>query len=108
MSKVYSTRFIGSGAVDSVSETVPSGVLWVVRDAILFFDGANSNDGYSLSAYFVGGGAGVIQSGQSTAGEILLVHWEGRQVLNAGDELEFSASTLNWYVMVSGYVLTLP
>jgi hypothetical protein len=105
---VYSARLLAGGATDSLDATVPGGVLWVVRDAVIFFDGADSNDGYSLSGYLVDGAAIVIQTGQSTAGQILLEHWTGRQVLNPGDRLSFGASTMNWYVTVSGYVLTLP
>lgn len=99
---------MGGGAVDLLTATVPSGVVWVVRDSLLYFDGASTSDAYALEVNIAGGGLCVIQRGIATASVQAIYPWQGRQVLNAGDELVFGASTLNWYVMVSGYELTLP
>lgn len=108
MSRLYSKRLLVGGALDSASATVPAGVVWVVRDSLLYFDGASTSDGYALEVNIAGGGLGVIQRGIATATQQEIFAWQGRQVLNAGDELVFGASTLNWYIMVSGYELTLP
>lgn len=108
MSKVYSSRLLGGGATASLSATVPADVLWVVRDAVLYFDGASSSDAYNLAVLALAGWSAVIDAGQVAGGTQETIHWEGRQVLVTGDELHFSASSSNWYVLVSGYVLTLP
>jgi hypothetical protein len=108
MSRLYSARLLGGGATDSLSAVVPAGYRWVVRDAVLFFDGAGTNDDATLYVLIAGGGTGQLLYVQATASQVSLTHWEGRQVLNAGDTLGFGASTLNWYVLVSGYQLTTP
>lgn len=108
MAKLYSARLLGGGATASLDEVVPAGVVWVVRDAVLYFDGASSSDAYNLAVLAAAGFTAVIDAGQVAGGSQETIHWEGRQVLVEGDHLHFSASTVNWYVLVSGYVLTLP
>lgn len=74
----------------------------------MYFDGASSSDDWNLAIFAVGGTTAVIDAGQVSGGTQSTIHWEGRQVLEAGDSLHFSASSANWFVTVSGYVLTLP
>jgi len=108
MARLYSKRLLAGGATDSLSATVPPDVVWVVRDSILYFDGVSSSDAYALLGELVGGATVVIQRGQVAGGSEETIEWQGRQVLESGDQLVFGASTANWYVIVSGYELTLP
>ena len=105
MAKLYSKRLLASaGATDALSATVPAGVIWIVRDAILTFDGAVTSDAYQLGIV----GVAPILYGQVAGGSVARIVYQGRQVLDAGEQLFFGASTLNWYVLVSGYELTTP
>lgn len=108
MAKVYSERLLVGGATSSLSATVPADVLWVVRDARIYFDGANSTDVFNLAVLTPASGTAILMYGQVAGASPELFEFEGRQVLHAGDRLVFSGSTANWYVTVSGYVLTLP
>lgn len=108
-SPVYSHRLL-AGATTSTSyeAVVPSGVLWVVRDVVAWWDGTSdpSVELYSLS---YGPENVVLMWGNVESGVArVLEHWEGRQVLNAGDTLQFATTTATWSVAVTGYVLTLP
>jgi len=104
MARVYSVRLLGGGATDGLGATCPENVRWVVRDAQLYYDGASGADQYNLSVV----GIGPIMYGTATADKAEIFEWQGRQVVNPGEELYFSSSTANWYVLVSGYALTLP
>lgn len=108
MAKVYSDRLLIGGATASESATVPGDVLWVVRDARFFFDGASSSDIFNLAVITPSSGTAILAYGQAAGGTAEIFEWQGRQVMKAGDRLVFSGSTVNWYVTVSGYVLTLP
>lgn len=105
MATVYSVRIMGGGAVDVLGATCPAGIRWIVRDVLLFFDGAESADAFNLS---VGPGTGVIMYGVATPGHAQVFEWQGRTVIEPGEELVFGAGSANWYVLVSGYALTLP
>jgi hypothetical protein len=105
MARLYSTRLMASeGAADALFEEVPAGFIWVVRDIVLTFDGADSADGYQVGVQ----GKAPILLGQVAGGNVEQFHWTGRQVMEAGETLAFTASTLNWYILVSGYQLSTP
>lgn len=108
MAKVYTSRLLSGALVSTVTATVPDGVLWVVRDMRLFWDGESDP---TVEFYSVTVAAqpliftyGVVGS----SGPHMVVQEELRQVVLAGETLEFGATTEHWYVAITGYVLTLP
>lgn len=107
MSQVYSTRFIASPAPDFPPPPyeVPGGFIAVIRSIEIF--AAPSQDGYNALVQLVEP-AVVLFSWDPTVGGSTF-HWDGRQVLEAGEELTIN-STLSApsSMIVSGYLLTLP
>ena len=109
MARVYTERLLaGSGTATTYSATCPDGFLWVVRDAVLGWDG--SSDGgtefYNLS---ITDPALLIDFGGPVGGTGRVVdHWQGRQVVQEGETLEFASTTATWFVVVTGYALSLP
>lgn len=103
MARVYSQRLLHGGATASVSAIVPAGYLWVVRDVAIFTGGEEIDDEFNLAV-----AGAVIYYGGYSPSTWAYYHWEGRQVCNEGDELEFTATGEVWYVLVSGYALSLP
>jgi hypothetical protein len=101
---VYSQRLLHGAFTASVSATVPAGFCWVVRDADVYWIGAAAAD----VAQLVVNGIAAIALFNGPANQPQVFPWRGRQVLNPGDQLLFTAGTVNWQVLVSGYALTLP
>lgn len=94
------------GPGNVVSDTVPSGFVWVVRDVTVTTPGIPfSNDGgwelYSSSGPIFGATSGETCGGRT-------FYWEGRQVVDTGDHLTFHGVAAGYGMAVSGYVLTLP
>lgn len=104
MAGVYSTRFVELPleAPSSTSYTVPDGFVAVVRD---------------INCRFVGGSGGpmvvqvadpnfviaVLDGGDPVTG---MAQWRGREVLNAGEELQLlNLGTVEGSCSVSGYLL---
>lgn len=106
MARLYSKRLLSSDfATGPINAVVPAGYIWVVRDIDLMWFGPPENDQASVSWEGVGqifqcvGEASVEQHFQ----------WQGRQVGNAGDTLQFLAEQYgNWTALVSGYELSTP
>jgi len=100
---IYSKRFIGvAGATSSVSATVPTGVVWIVRDvdlvavsALPVHAGFRGNDGQFI--YYI-----QIESGSTE----LWSGWRGRQVLIAGETLTLQVFAGSVDATISGYELT--
>jgi hypothetical protein len=103
MAKVYSERLLHGGATASLSAIVPADTLWIVRDAAIFTGGETGSDEFNLAV----AGAVIYYAGY-TPPTFAYYHWEGRQVCYAGEELLFTATNDAWYVLVSGYALSLP
>lgn len=110
MARVYSQVLLhhvpGDGATQTV--TVPETVLWVIRDIVVVWDGESDagTEFYNLS---VVSDTGLILYGQpGSSGAHLVEHWQGRQVVDAGDGIEWAGTTDTWYSRVCGYALDLP
>jgi hypothetical protein len=103
---VYSVR-LGYATVTpsgAILFTVPSGRTVVVRDI------EASNSGSATSSLNVA----LVVSGSGNVGNVLVLQnvaagahtqWEGRLVLNAGDELAAGATAGSFFLVVSGYSL---
>jgi hypothetical protein len=103
---IYSTRL----ALASLSTgltllyTVPSNVTVVVRD-VETCNLSGSEDHLILVLRSSGGGQNILVSLGPIANGYT-AQWQGRVVMNAGDELLAEAGIANWNVTVSGYVFT--
>lgn len=109
MSAVYSIRMF-SGSVSSggtvTLATVPPGYVWVVRDVSV--TAPTSTDAGSVAIYVSGGTpSATIQRWASVAG-LSTVQWQGRQVLEAGDDLRMLVGAGSVQALVSGYQLSAP
>lgn len=101
---VYSHRFANVAATGDgnfhVLYTVPVGLVAVVRDLDLFSQTAALAFGLRLAS-------NVIVSFVNPTASGTAYQWTGRQVLNAGETLEYFASTgLGFTACISGYLLT--
>lgn len=103
---VYSTQFLADYPWGSdVSFTVPAGYIAIVRSIDLFQGGGSG--GHELQVYLGYSSAVVFNVPSSAAGASY--HWEGRQVLEQGDELiATNPSAGPASVLASGYLLTTP
>ena len=104
MAALYSTRFYEAPALNGVATigTVPVGSIWIVRDISFFM----YSIGGPYGTYISDSGGGVVFYELMSSGSPY-AHWEGRQVLLAGDTL-YATTNAPTAVMVSGYVLTAP
>lgn len=103
---VYSTRFLAFSTTSTEEETytVPSGFVAVLRDVDVYHQGGAA-DGWSVQlvdplCYLMTGG---------DTGSAGLAQWSGRQIFNAGEQLQgtlYSAGDLA-SMMASGYLLAL-
>lgn len=103
MGLVYSRRLgeaTQTGAGTASVYTVPAGVTAVVRDIAVLCESAGS-----FVALLSRIGGVPIWFGSSAAANTYL-HEEGRKVLYAGDQLEFTVNGGTWTVNISGYELT--
>jgi hypothetical protein len=106
---VYSVRFLSRrNLTGGATYLVPAGMVAVVRD-IDAFDGSLTGD----NVLQVSGASGStfafwrspVAIGAANAGNAYA--WRGRQILNAGEELQLNADS-GLDVAVSGYLLTIP
>jgi hypothetical protein len=105
----YSTRFIAVRQSISSGDglyTVPSGYVAVVRDVVLW-NNDSGEQSMSIGAT-VPGPLNVLISQWFNVGSNATVEWQGRQVLNAGDELWAYSAGVDASVMASGYLLSSP
>jgi len=104
MATVYSKRFIAaSGITAEVSETVPAGVIWILRDVDIY-----CNAPLGGSRFFLEGSIHqTLWSAVTNPNSINAVGWRGRQVLVSGESFYVRADTPT-DVTISGYELSLP
>ena len=106
---VYSLRIFAhaglSPAGSPVGPTVPTGLLYVVRDIDAFSNtGAVGDDLVAFSPV-----AGVLWRARLAAsGNPLIWTFRGRQVYAEGETVGFQSLQGTWSVTCSGYQLTLP
>lgn len=108
---VYSAVLWENGAIGAgthSSTVVPTGQLWVVRDISVTVPGqiyAKAN-GFLVWSYVSGANIFAVSDGEIVGGHDY--HWEGRQMLNAGDNIQFTCSTALSSIRICGYRLTVP
>jgi len=109
MSRPVYSKLLIAGYSSTPSEqfknTVPAGVIWVVRCIDVFNGGSGAfdiqaNDTHG-DPFFVPFATGV-ENGPKT------YHWEGRQVLPSGTPIYVNTADGPYSFSVSGYELTLP
>jgi hypothetical protein len=103
---VYSTRFIASNTIGGTTNyTVPAGYRAVVRSIT-----AVNNGSHETYAFVTIAGIGVALWLDDTIASQGFSYWNGRHVINTGEELSTSngATDGGVAVMVSGYLLELP
>jgi hypothetical protein len=111
VSNVYSSQLasgVGVGAGLSLLGTVPAGKVWVVRAMACFYSTAISAPlaGFSVP---VNDNVALWGVGPLGVAAFTVYRFDGRDVLNPGDELGFySPDSTDWNIIVSGYSLTLP
>jgi hypothetical protein len=107
VARVYSTRFF-AGAVTSITSviyTVPAGYIAVIRDITATMFSTAAGDVLILGI----NPPGVYNVGFKTYGtNYQPAHWDGRMVLNPGDELLANTNATSANVVVSGYLLATP
>jgi hypothetical protein len=99
---VYSQRFIGARTTAGTVYTwnVPAGFVAVVRSIDVFAVASG------VTEYYVGlGSTAAIFSGVSLPLNTT-AHYEGHQVLNAGEPLEYFSNGAAVTVIASGYLLS--
>jgi hypothetical protein len=105
MSRVYSTRFMaGVPSGTPLLYTVPAGYKAVVRNIdiwqpITAVTNLVEVAVFGLAIFYVAYASATVQTAD---------HWDGRQVLNAGDTLYASSNYALANLMASGYLLSLP
>lgn len=103
---VYSTRFYAGeppAGANTTLYTVPSGYLIIVR----CIDAVGAIPGTAGQCQILIGGKGFIFSGNYTT-TVQYLHWEGRQVLYAGETLNANLVSVASYLVISGYLLQTP
>lgn len=111
-STTYTKRFwtLNSPSVGfNAGPSVPVGKVWVVRDVILIplvgITNLTVNGGELFAA------SNTIVLANVSSAECInqrVYHWEMRQVLNAGEDMQFFAGERGWHLSVSGYEFTSP
>lgn len=100
MALIYSTRFIANpGGPDTVSYTVPSGQVAVLRSISIFVSDSGQYANLLLTSPEV-----YVVFFQATANNQTF-SWTGRQVLNAGETIQSFCSASGTTLMASGYLL---
>lgn len=104
MAVIYSTRFLAwSDDETPAPYTVPTGYVAVVRDVDVW-----SGGGAMINVQLAVNAVAKFWAAQFTVESIAQVaQWRGRQVLQAGEDLVFSADGAT-DGLVSGYLLSLP
>lgn len=105
MAQVYSARLalFGGGTAGPFSVVVPPGSIWIVRsiDVTATTTGDSAAGSTNGIPWWASGSISVDSGADGHA------TWQGRQVLNAGDQLTFDYST-GIGGSCSGYVLSTP
>lgn len=91
------------------SAVVPTGYIWVVRDITIDCAGLIIGMKAPPTLFELVGGGFVARVGSDPWDPVSdFNHWEGRQVLNTGEQLQAVVTGVNVYWRVSGYALTTP
>lgn len=112
MANVYSTLFYRNGSLTAgsvIAYTVPAGFVAVVRDIDLFLNqpwDSQLLSGILVSTRFPTTALFGVLSPKARGNQPY--HWEGRQVLNPGDELTLNVYDSGWEATISGFLLALP
>jgi hypothetical protein len=87
------------------SNPVPSGFVWDVRDIVVSVGGSPFQNG---GGFAISDSAGIIIFNRPNGDcpGATTWHWEGRQILDSGDELELVPSSLGVSWRITGYELT--
>jgi len=106
MANVYSTCFFDGnivGGAEASIFTVPSGLVYIIRDADMCAYPSGATDAYFIST---GGGNPWAVFGMSGTGSVAT--WRGRQVYEAGSTFNVLSTPNELQLRVSGYILTSP
>lgn len=99
----YTKRLYRAAALEKAASSPPAGTRWVVRDVVVA--------SYSATAVQVSvniSGVGVIAIVDLAASPPAKTgHWEGRQVVNAGESLDCTGVVTGVYVLITGYEFVL-
>lgn len=104
----YSTSFYVALLTEAVSVayTVPDDYVAVVRD-VEAYNNSGSDSNFNVEATVPGPLTGVIFHIEGLATNTWQ-QWQGRVVLPAGSTIAVNGSVYDWYVMISGYLLSSP
>jgi len=111
MSRVYSAQLCVNavaGGGTTFLATVPAGTVWVLRDmrASYSVTGLDPLAGFEV---LLNAAIRLWTVGPLGVKPVYTYPWEGRTVLDPGDELSlYSGDSALWSIVVSGYALTLP
>lgn len=97
---------VTTASVDYLSDPVPSGYIWVVRDVVMKCETGGVLPGKCVAADSGGNTLANVDVAQSMRGRSY--HFELRQVLDAGENLVVQSDQDGWEVKISGYQLSLP
>lgn len=109
MAPLYTQLLYENNAVSStvLSAAVPAGYIWDVRDIELstYGPGIAANGNFRIQDT---ANCNIWQLGWDETYTGSVHHWDGRQVLTAGQKLVFVPDAGTWYVRVTGYLLSAP
>jgi hypothetical protein len=105
MAQVYSVRLAAVFAsLGPDTFVVPAGFRWVIRDICMFL---RLDMASVYQAKLTGSDGQVIAAALSSEVVDVAYHWDGRQVLEAGESFQLTATQPTDFT-VSGYALSLP
>jgi hypothetical protein len=108
VANVYSTRFIqGIIAGTALFYNVPAGFVAVVRD-IECMNFGTYTEGLQLVWVTGPSTTNIFQVAQPLARVGPVYSWDGRVVLQAGEQIKAQALDSNWHVRVDGFLLSIP
>lgn len=109
---VYSQRLWSAGPFAApgtqAGPAVPAGFTWVVRD--VRWQNTSNFTGYRVSPAILETATGIVLAATGTFTSIVgqLYEWQGRSILRAGEQLQFTSQSSSWKLVVDGYQLTGP
>ena len=110
MAAVYSKLLCEGTLTAFVVQTFgpPAGTKWVVRDIVAVNDVRARNQASGVFQVLDDNGTPVWLLANTAAFGSTPYHWEGHQVIEAGDHLNWFSFLTGWQFRCSGYQLTLP
>lgn len=85
----------------------PAGTIWVIRD-IMLYNGSAVEQALGGAYVIDEGGVMIYAVLRPFAMGAVSYHWDGRQVIQEGTELEAAALEDGWSCRITGFQLTLP